>query len=144
MSNLFINHSYVYKTSFLISSQSVQKHINLPFYGRRIVILRIIMHFALRYTEEWFTHVCELVPLETSSLKPAAHPSSASCILTPPGADMNTEQSSLCGTCRRGLERVARRMRLLCLSSSFGKKRRNSNWLGGKILGTQLLGGLFS
>lgn len=51
MSNLFISHSYVYKISFLISSQSVQKHINLPFYGRRILILRIIMHFALRYTE---------------------------------------------------------------------------------------------
>ena len=56
---------------------------------------------------------------------------------------MHTKQGFLWRACRRGLERVAGRMRLPCLSSSFGKKRRNSNWLGGKILGTQLLGDSF-
>lgn len=46
MSNLLISRSYVYKTSFLISSQNVCKQINLPFYGRRIQELRTSVHFA--------------------------------------------------------------------------------------------------
>lgn len=48
-------------------------------------------------------------------------------VFTPPGADVNMEQSFR-GTCRRGLEQVARRMKHLCLSSSSGQEKKNQ-WL---------------
>lgn len=54
MSNLLISRSYVYKTSFLISSQNVCKQINLPFYGRIQELRTSVSFLHLMYRETNF------------------------------------------------------------------------------------------
>ena len=143
MSNLFISHSYVYKTSFLISSQSVQKHINLPLYGKKNSCTQNYYAFCTQVHRGMiYTRVLACAS-RNIQFKTCCTPK-LSVLHSHTPRSWHEHGTVFCEAhAEDGWSRLLGEWGFLAFHLHLEKKRRNSNWLGGKILGTQLLGDSF-
>lgn len=140
MSNLLISQSYMYKTSFLISSRNVCKQINLPFYGR----IQELLVFCTWCTEKRFPTTLWVCVAINIHCKHWWKPTVGVSVWIKSGT-LHPKKLTATGTSVFMTHRKSRLRRCLCLAPSLGKRGKNKLAAdSGKLCGKTDLGWLCS